>query len=179
MSDTLREKLVSILASVFGVLIIATHEVRNGRFKSYLKRLVGFGHPVKNAVEKLEGLIASEERLIVAETYGGVVQIGNKTDKVEEIVTQVNENLQNLSFDHLGQMDIARRDRLRNILQPSPFPKDFFTAFDKSRVSGTGEWLLEDESLQSWFKGEKPFLWMNGSPGTLTFFDWFLAHINL
>lgn len=166
MSPFLRQKLTTILAAVFEVIVIATQEIRRGRLKAYFKKLVGSEGPVQSALERMKTLILAEERLIIAETYGGVSQLNNKTDRVEEMITQVSENLQSLRFDHYGQVDMARREKLKAVLEPSPFPEDFFSAFAKSRVAGTGEWLLQDETLQSWVTGEKQYLWISGSPGT-------------
>lgn len=165
-SPALREKITNILACIFQVIVVATEEIKQGRFKSYFRRLIGAESPVSAYVGRLDILTLDEERLVLAETYGGVKEVNEKTDRVEDLVMAVNENLQSLSLDHLGQMDVSRREKLRDILQPSPYPKDFYTAFERSRVSGTGNWILQDESLNSWLKGDKPFLWMNGSPGT-------------
>ncbi|KAM0425639.1 hypothetical protein ACHAPT_009171 [Fusarium lateritium] len=59
-----------------------------------------------------------------------------------------------------------RLSELQEILRPTPFPEDFFTTFNKQRVAGTGDWLLEDEDVQAWLEGNKPFLWITGAPGT-------------
>lgn len=166
LSDPLKQKLITILASVFEVIVVATQEVRRGRVKAYFKKLTGSEGPIHLALEKLKALTLGEERLVLAETYGGVYQINSKTDRVECMISQVNDNLQSLRFDHYGQGDRDRREKLKGILEPSPYPEDFFSAFTKSRVAGTGDWLLQDESLQSWITEEKQHLWISGSPGT-------------
>ncbi|ATY64863.1 NACHT and TPR domain [Cordyceps militaris] len=166
LSASLKEKLTSILATLFQVLVISTQEVRRGRFKAYFKRLFGMGSPIKEALEKLQSLTAGEEKLVLAETYSGVSQLHDTTERVENLVNLVNENVRNLRLDHLGQIDLIQRDKLKAVLEPSPFAEDFYSAFTKSRVVGTGDWILNDETLQSWIKGEKQYLWICGSPGT-------------
>lgn len=161
----MREKVVTILAALFEVLLLATKEVRRGRFKSYLKQLVGSDSPVKPALERLKSLALAEERQAIAETYGGVAQINTKTDRVESVVNEVRETLQNFRSEYKERTTVAHQDKLRGILEPSPFPVDFYSTFNRHRVSGTGEWLIEDEGLQSWVSGETRHLWISGGPG--------------
>ncbi|KAK5993054.1 hypothetical protein PT974_06482 [Cladobotryum mycophilum] len=166
MTPALREKMVSILAVLFEVLVISTQAARQGRFKTYFKRLIGSESPARPALEKLDALTISEERQVIAETYGGVAQINAKTDRVEGIVSQVSQSIQMLRLEQRDRMSATHRDKLRDILEPSPFAEDFYTAFSKSRIPGTGDWLIEDEGLKAWFQGETRYLWMCGSPGT-------------
>ncbi len=165
LSPPLKEKLTTIMATLFQVIVISTQEVRRGRFKAYFKRLFGIGSPVKEALEKLQALTSGEEKLVLAETYGSVSMLHDTTERVENLVTLVNENVRNLRLDHLGQIDLVKRDKLKAVLEPSPFAEDFYSAFTKSRIAGTGDWILQDETLQSWIKGEKQYLWICGSPG--------------
>lgn len=165
LSPAMKEKLTEIMATLFQVLVISTQEVRRGRFKAYFKRLFGVGSPVKEALEKLQALTTGEEKLVLAETYGSVSLLHDTTERVENLVTLVNENVRNLRLDHLGQIDLFQRDRLKTILEPSPFSEDFYSAFSKSRIAGTGDWILKDETLQAWVKGDKRYVWICGSPG--------------
>lgn len=117
------------------------------------------------ALEKLKALTLGEERQVIAETYGGVSQINTKTDQVHDLVDEVNRNLQSFRSEHWEQSNLAHQDKLRDILDPSPYPEDFYTAFNKSRVQGTGKWILEDEGLKAWLRGETKYVWINGGPG--------------
>ncbi|KAM5342057.1 hypothetical protein ACJ41O_015088 [Fusarium nematophilum] len=56
--------------------------------------------------------------------------------------------------------------KLRKILDPSPFPENFFTFFNKSRVEGTGDWILQDERLEAWLRGDTQYLRVAGAAGT-------------
>ncbi|TQV98407.1 NACHT and TPR domain-containing protein [Cordyceps javanica] len=166
LSTSLKEKLVNIMATLFEVLVISTQEVRRGRFKAYFKRLFGMGSPIKEALEKLQTLTGGEEKLVLAETYGSVSMLHDTTERVENLVSLVNENVRNLRLDHLGQIDLIQRDKLKAVLEPSPFAEDFYSAFTKLRIPGTGDWILQDETLQSWIEGDKQHVWICGSPGT-------------
>lgn len=165
MSPALREKVVEIFSALFEVLVIATKQVRRGRVKSYFRNLFGADSPVADAVAKLQRLTLGEERQVLADTYGGVSQINTKTDRVESLVKQVNENVQELRSEYKERTSVAHQDKLREILEPSPFPEDYYTSFDKCRVSGTGEWLLEDSGLKAWSQSDTQYLWLSGGPG--------------
>ena len=166
MSPGLRRKLVAILSSVFQVLILSTKEIRRGRFKSYFKRLIGSESPVQPALDRLKALTQGEGLQVIADAYGNVAQISTKQDQMQDLVSQMNESVQGLRKEHRERTNLAHQDKLREILEPSPFPEDYYTSFNKSRVDGTGDWLLQDEGLQAWLQGETRFLWMNGGPGT-------------
>lgn len=165
MSAALREKSVTILASLFEVLVLATKEARRGRVKAYFKRLFGSDSPVPPALERLKALTLSEERQVIADTYGSVSQISVKTDRVEDVLNQVHQEVSILRSEARERINATHQDKLKEILDPSPFPDDFFSYFNKSRVEGTGNWILEDEGLQSWIDTETQYLWMCGAAG--------------
>lgn len=165
MGAALRAKVVTILATLFEVFVLATKEVRRGRVKSFFKRIIGRGSPVADSLEKLKALNIGEERQVLADTYGGVAQLNVKTDRVEDIVTQMNDTVLQLRTEARERSNEAHRDKLKEILEPSPFPEDFFNAIKKSRTERTGEWILKDESLHSWLKTETRFLWVSGAAG--------------
>lgn len=165
MSTALRDKLISILASLFEVLVLATKEARRGRFKAYFKRLIGSDSPVLPALERLQALTLGEERQVIADTYGGVSQINVKTDEMGDVLNQVHQEVVLLRSEARERTNVAHADRLKEILEPSPFPEDFFSYFNKSRVEGTGEWILEDGGLQGWLGTETQYLWLCGAAG--------------
>lgn len=169
LSPALRDKLVTILATLFQVLVIATKVARHGRLKAYFKRLVGIESPVQPALQKLNALTLGEERQVIAETYGGVAELNIKTDKVENLVTQMSQNILDMRLGQQSNGGLSYRDKLREILEPTPYAEDSYDAFSKYRVQGTGDWLLEDEGLKSWLQGETRHLWMCGNPGTKSF----------
>ncbi|KAL7796720.1 hypothetical protein V8C37DRAFT_326652 [Trichoderma ceciliae] len=166
LSPALRDKLVTILAALFEVLVIATKVARHGRLKAYFKKLVGVESPVQPALQKLNALTVGEERQVIAETYGGVAELNIKTDRVENIITQMGQNILDLKLGQQQNGNLSYRDKLREILEPTPYAEDSYASFTKYRVQGTGDWLLEDEGLKSWLRGETQHLWVCGNPGT-------------
>jgi tetratricopeptide (TPR) repeat protein len=166
MSTALRDKVVTIFAALFEVLVLATKEIRRGRVKSYFKSLIRSDSPVQEALERLRSLTLGEERQVLADTYGGVAQINTKTDRVEALVSQVSQNVQELRTEYRERTTAAHQNKLREILEPSPFPEDYYSSFEKYRVPKTGDWLLEDSGLQSWLRGETQYLWMSGGLGS-------------
>jgi hypothetical protein len=158
MSDALRAKVVDILAALFEVFVLSTKEVRRGRFRSYLKNLVGIESPVHAALDKLNFLTLGEERQVLADAYGSVAQI--QTD-----IKEVSQSVQSLRSEQMERTTMAHQDKLREILMPSPFPEDSFTLLNKRRVEGTGDWILMDKGFQSWLRGEIPYILICGGAG--------------
>ncbi|UNI16598.1 hypothetical protein JDV02_003025 [Purpureocillium takamizusanense] len=166
MSPGLYQKLASILATLFEVLILASKEIRGGRVRAYFKRLISIKSPVQPALQKLKDLTVGEQQHVVAETYGGVSQLNTKADLIDSTVAQVSQNVQSMRLEQREWRNVAAGEKLRRILAPSPFPEDFYNAFKKSSVPGTGDWITQDERVAAWFSGETPYLWISGNPGT-------------
>ncbi|KJZ73399.1 hypothetical protein HIM_07193 [Hirsutella minnesotensis 3608] len=165
-SASLRGKLIEILTALFETLVLTTKEIRRGRFRAYLKRLIGSESPVQPALQKLKALTLGEERQVLADTFGNISELSTKAGQIERIVGEVNQGVQNLRVEHDELGGFPSKDKLREILRPSPFPEDYYNAFKKSTVPETGDWILEDEGLNAWLRGEVPYLWIFGNAGT-------------
>lgn len=166
LSAPLRQKVVSILVALFEVIVLATKEIRRGRLRAYFKRLIGSSSPVQPALDRLKALTQGEERQVLADTFGGVSDIGVKAGRIESIVTQVNHGVQVLQVEHRELANRPKDEKLRAILNPSPFADDIYCALKKSIVPNTGAWILADEGLASWLRAEVPYLWIFGNAGT-------------
>ncbi|KAM0466778.1 hypothetical protein ACHAPV_000287 [Trichoderma viride] len=166
MSPALYEKLVTILATLFEVLVIATKAAHNGRLKAYFKKLIGIESPVQAALQKLNDLTLGEERQAIAETHGGVAELNIKSDRVEDMIAQMSQNVLDLRLGQQQNSGLVYREKLREILEPTPYAEDSYAAFAKHRVQGTGDWLLEDEGMKAWLQRESQYLWICGNPGT-------------
>ncbi|PFH62147.1 hypothetical protein XA68_14816 [Ophiocordyceps unilateralis] len=166
LSSSLRNKVVSILVALFDVIVLATKEIRRGRVRAYLKRIIGSSSPVQPALDRLKALTLGEERQVMADTFGNVSELGTKAGRIESIVTQVNQGVQILQVEHRELANRPKDEKLRAILNPSPFPDDIYCALKKSIVPHTGAWILSDEGLTSWLRAEVPYLWIFGNAGT-------------
>ncbi|KAL0940112.1 nacht and tpr domain protein [Colletotrichum truncatum] len=171
MSNELHEKVVKILVTIFEIFIIAAHEVKSGRLKSYFKRLFGKESKVPDSMKKLATLTEGEERLVIAETSAGVKRSLSNQDRLLEMMSRVDVNVQTLRVETRTtqtreQALSSNRDKLKGILQPSVYPEDTLLSLNRTRTPGTCDWILEDPSMKAWFAGDIRFLWVSGNPGT-------------
>ncbi|KAL9948636.1 hypothetical protein D7B24_005344 [Verticillium nonalfalfae] len=166
LSPELRDKLVTILVTVFEIFVLAAAEVRRGRLKAYFKRLFGHESPVPEALKRLAVLTEAEGRLVGAETMAGVKQSLSNQERLLEMMTRVDVNVQTLRTETREQALNSNRDKLRDILQPSVFPQDTYEALDRTRTPGTCEWILQDPAFDAWLSGQCRFLFCCGNPGT-------------
>lgn len=164
-SAALRAQVVAILALLFEALVLATKEIRRGRLRAYLERLIGSESPVQPALDKLKTLTLGEERQVLADTFGNISELSTKAGQIEDAVTLVNQGVQSLRAEHRNFPALPSSNKLRDILNPSPFPEDIYNAFKKSTIPRTGDWILEDEGLNAWLRGEVPYLWIFGNAG--------------
>ncbi|KAF6827261.1 nacht and tpr domain protein [Colletotrichum plurivorum] len=170
-SNELHDKVVKILVTIFEIFVLAEHEVRSGRFKSYIKRLFGKESKVPEAMKKLATLTEGEERLVIAETSAGVKRSLSNQDRLLEMMSRVDTNVQTLRAETRvtqtrEQALSSNRDKLKGILQPSVWPEDTLSALSRTRTPGTCDWILRDPSLKAWIAGDIRFLWVVGNPGT-------------
>ncbi|CCF38622.1 NACHT and TPR domain-containing protein [Colletotrichum higginsianum] len=171
LSAELYDKVVKILVTIFEIFVLATHEVRKGRLKSYFKRLLGSESKVPDAMKKLASLTEGEERLVIAETSAGVKRSLSNQERLLEMMSRVDVNVQTLRTETRvpqtrEQALSSNRDKLKGILQPSVYPEDTYSALNRTRTQGTCDWIFDDPSLKDWLAGNVRFLWISGNPGT-------------
>ncbi|WQF78985.1 Putative tetratricopeptide-like helical domain superfamily, fungal STAND Goodbye [Colletotrichum destructivum] len=171
LSAELYDKVVKILVTIFEIFVLATHEVRKGRLKSYFKRLLGSESKVPDAMKKLASLTEGEERLVIAETSAGVKRSLSNQERLLEMMSRVDVNVQTLRTETRvpqtrEQALSSNRDKLKGILQPSVYPEDTYSALNRTRTQGTCDWIFDDPSLKDWLAGKVRFLWISGNPGT-------------
>lgn len=165
MGNALRNKVVTILAQLFEVFVLATKEVRRGRFKAYFRTVFGKGTPVQEALDKLKALNIGEERQVLADTYGGVNKLNLTTENMQSKLEEMNETMMQMRSEGRERTIAAHQDKLKEILDPSPFPEDFFAMFNKSRAESTGDWILTDGGFKAWLDRKTNFLWITGAAG--------------
>ncbi|KAF4446191.1 Vegetative incompatibility protein HET-E-1 [Fusarium austroafricanum] len=166
MGTALRNKVVVILAHLFEVFVLAAKEIRRGRIKAYFKTLIGMGTPVQEALQRLKDLNIGEERQVLADTYGGVNKLNLTTEGMATKLDQMNATMNQIRSEGRERTIAAHQDKLKEILDPSPFPEDFFNMFNKSRAESTGDWILTDGGFKAWLNKETNFLWITGAAGT-------------
>ncbi|EXK44377.1 hypothetical protein FOXG_04094 [Fusarium oxysporum f. sp. lycopersici 4287] len=166
MGNALRNKVVNILAQLFEVFVLAAKEVRRGRFKAYFRTVFGKGTPVQEALDKLKALNIGEERQVLADTYGGVNKLNLTTENMQSKLEEMNETMMQMRSEGRERTIAAHQDKLKEILDPSPFPEDFFAMFNKSRAESTGDWILTDGGFNAWLDRKTNFLWITGAAGT-------------
>ncbi|KAL5598538.1 hypothetical protein BROUX41_003532 [Berkeleyomyces rouxiae] len=159
MSPQLRTKCVEIMAVLFEVMLAALTEIKRGRVNSYFRRLAGKDSPVQAIIDRLDTVVEDEAGLVMAETLAEI----KRTIAVQH---QIEMELKKLNNDSRERSMLSNRVKVKDILHPSVYSEDRFRYLDKSRTPGTGDWLVQDSSFQSWFNGENQFLWLSGNPGT-------------
>ncbi|ROT37793.1 NACHT and TPR domain-containing protein [Sodiomyces alkalinus F11] len=166
LSTELHEKIVQILVSLFEILVVAAAEVRQGRLRAYFKRLFGKGSPVDEPMRRLTLLTEAEGRLVGAESLAGVKKSLSNQDRLLDMMSRLDINVQTLRSDTRESALSANKDRLRHILRPSVHPQDTYEVLDRTRTPNTCDWLLRDPSLHAWVNGSCRFLWICGNMGS-------------
>ncbi|KAH7349632.1 NACHT and TPR domain-containing protein [Plectosphaerella cucumerina] len=166
LSQELRDKIVKILVTLFEVLVLATAEIRQGRAKAYFKRLIGQESPVNEPLKRLAILTEAERGIVGAETLAVVKQSLSNEERLYEMMSRVDINVQTLRSQTREMALSTNKDKLKGILQPTVYPRDTYDVLDRTRTQGTCEWVLNDPSLDLWLSGQIRFLWITGNPGT-------------
>ncbi|KAI9450824.1 hypothetical protein BJY52DRAFT_1419405 [Lactarius psammicola] len=142
--------IVKIMVEVLSILGIVTKEVRQGRTKKYLKRLVG-RNDVEDALQRLDKLTQEEARMAAAEALEISRGIHDKVEGVDHKVGSVIEGNE------------LRKD-LRKWIAP-PDPSVNYNAASGAHHEGTAAWCTKGNTLADW-KASGSLLWIHGKPGS-------------
>ncbi|KAH9979208.1 hypothetical protein BJV77DRAFT_1154339, partial [Russula vinacea] len=137
MSDVI----VKIIIEVLSILAIATKEIKQGRSKKFLKKLLGKNN-LEDALKKLDTL-TMEELGWRSRKRGRYSQQGD--DKVTVL------------------FDTNEREKLKNWLSP-PDPSTNHNIARKIHHKGTTSWFFQGSIFKQW--KSSPLLWVHGKPGS-------------
>ncbi|KAH8984900.1 hypothetical protein EDB86DRAFT_3219430 [Lactarius hatsudake] len=175
--------IVKIMVEVLSVLGLVTKEVRQGRTKKYLKKLVG-RNDVEDALQRLDRLTQEEARMAAVEALMITRGIDDKMDGVNErvqcvdtkvevidnkvgsVTRRVEENgvaIQRVVNQVSGLNRNELRKDLRKWIAP-PDPSVNYNAASRAHHAGTAAWCTKGNTLADW--KTSGLLWIHGKPGS-------------
>ncbi|KAA1476996.1 hypothetical protein DENSPDRAFT_564946 [Dentipellis sp. KUC8613] len=146
-SDSLRERLVEILAHLLGIIGIVTKDMKHGRLRLFVQNVCGKDEALENALEELDELTKYEIQDVVADTHLGV----GKTVKAVDALA-----------------DAQRKAELRDCFQwlSASDEQNSHDAVQKKATKDTGNWIFNDSTFNEWMRSEnQSFLWLHGKSG--------------
>lgn len=166
-----------------------------GRLVSMGKHVLrGNDKKLDDLVSRLDKMTLGESQLVGVETLTESKRTGRKVDDISVTlietktsisegnhkIGELNANVLNVR-ENVGNImavlnesraeanegrDKKHIDKAKSILDPSPNPEDIYTAIDRTRVPGTGDWIRNEEFFQAWMKQDSPVLGIFGMPGS-------------
>ncbi|KAF8466110.1 hypothetical protein DFH94DRAFT_848535, partial [Russula ochroleuca] len=135
-TPALKNVLVEILVELLSTLALATKQVKQGRFKKFMKKLQG--------EKDIEAALQSLDRLTLDEVRAAAAQI--------------------LQAVNNGERDKVLRNVKEWLSPPNPWTNH--NVVRESRHTGTGTWLIQGDTYAEWkSSGPSSLLWINGKPG--------------
>jgi hypothetical protein len=158
--QSLRNKIINILACLLEILACTETAIRDGRWKKYAAVLfLGSDERVKTTFDKLTGLFESEQSLAIAIMFATNLSM----DKRMEEIGNTTENLIIATRD--VEADRVRREILQWIstVDASGQQSDNLGR----RQGNTGEWFLDNPTFKQWMSGSGQTwgLFCPGAPG--------------
>ncbi|KAF8487161.1 hypothetical protein DFH94DRAFT_641656, partial [Russula ochroleuca] len=181
MTDTI----VQIMVEVLSILGIATKEIKQGRMKTYLKKLIGRSD-IENALKRLDKLTLEESRMAAAETLkathavdervkGVAVTVGsidNRVAGVDDRVAGVDERVVGIDERVVGVDERVQRaandvDEMKRHSQMALTTRPLDEPQHRMRYSSqeTATWFFQGSIFQEW-KSTGSLLWIHGKPGS-------------
>ncbi|KAH9041905.1 hypothetical protein EDB83DRAFT_2524063 [Lactarius deliciosus] len=187
--------IVKIMVEVLNILAIATKEIKQGRTKKYLKKLVG-KTDIEDALRRLDRLTQEEVRMATAQllkiTHGvdyKVTKIDDEVKGVDDKVKDVGDSVK-LVLDDGKETKVIAQQTAREataIMQfmannvdevkmsqwrqdfrkwlSSPDPSTNHIIFCAAQHQGTARWFFRSSFLAEW-KSAGSLLWIHGKPGS-------------
>ncbi|KAN0129963.1 hypothetical protein V8E53_012218 [Lactarius tabidus] len=176
-TNAMTDIIVKIMVEVLNIFAIATKEIKQGRTKKFLKKLVG-RKDIEDALKRLdrltqeEALMAAAQILSLSRTIDNkVTGVGNKLkdvdDKIDVVVKdgkdvkvalqQTSNNVDDVKWIQLGES-------LRRWAAP-PDPSTNHNIACAIHYGGTAEWFFRGSIFAEW-KSNGSLLWIYGKPGS-------------
>ncbi|KAH8986093.1 hypothetical protein EDB92DRAFT_1281060 [Lactarius akahatsu] len=188
-TEAMRDVIVKIMVEVLGILGIATKEMKQGRAKRYLKKLIG-RRDIEDALVRLDRLTQQEVQMatvqvlkIANQVKDGVTTVGEQVQGVDDRVKDVDDKV-NLAVEDgkvvkvttmetrallqqtADNIDAERRSRIRTKHRKWLSPPDPSTNQNIACVAqheGTATWFFQGSIFLEWkTKATTSLLWIHG-----------------
>ncbi|KAN0118204.1 hypothetical protein V8E52_005465, partial [Russula decolorans] len=176
--------IVKIMVEVVSILGIATKEIKQGRTKKYLKKLIG-KTDIEDALKRLDKLTNEEVRMVTAQVLEAthtvedkVLDVDNKVARIDDRVAGVDNNVKAIDdkvavvIDEGKEtrvvMDQVKRNQLRQDLLRWLSPPDPSTSHNiacGAHRKQRAEWFFQGSIFAEW-KSNGSLLWLHGKPGS-------------
>ncbi|KAH9028671.1 hypothetical protein EDB85DRAFT_1867732, partial [Lactarius pseudohatsudake] len=187
-TDAMTDIIVKIMVEVLNIFAIATKEMKQGRAKMFIKKLVG-RKDIEDALKRLDKLTQEEARMAAAQILRFTHSVDDKVKVVDDKVTGVGNQMKDVG----DKMDIVLNDGRdakevlqetsnrvddvkcvwsRNQLRESlriwvtpPDPSANHNIACDIHHKGTAEWFYRGSTFAEW-KSTGSLLWIYGKPGS-------------
>ncbi|KAH9073482.1 hypothetical protein EDB83DRAFT_76113 [Lactarius deliciosus] len=169
-TDAMTDVIVKIMVEVLNIFAIVTKEMKQGRAKKFLKKLVG-KKGVEDALKRLDKLTQEEARMAAAQilrlTHSVEYTIKDVDNKVDAVLSDGKDAKAVLQQTSDG-IDDVKWNQLRESLRRWVTPPDPSTNHNIARDiyhGGTAEWFFQGSIFAEW-KSAGSLLWIYGKPGS-------------
>ncbi|KAI9432197.1 hypothetical protein H4582DRAFT_1821436, partial [Lactarius indigo] len=173
-TTAMTDVIVKIMVEVLSIFGIATKEIRQGRAKTFFKKLVG-RRDIEDALQRLDKLTQEEARMATAQVLKLTHNIEHKVEGIDGKVEGVDERVQRVdnkvrAIDNrvvdvddnvklIVDGNQVRRD-LRSWISP-PDPSINYNTACSAHHEGTTAWLTQGDAFKAWTTSGC-LLWIHG-----------------
>ncbi|KAH9001946.1 hypothetical protein EDB83DRAFT_853201 [Lactarius deliciosus] len=178
-TEAMKDIIVKIMVEVLGIFGIVTKEMKQGRTKRYLNKLIG-RRDVEDALARLDRLTQQEVQMAIVQVLkishhvkDGVQTVGQQVQGVDDKVNVAIEDgkeTKALVQRAANNMDDEKRSRTRKDhrawLSP-PDPSTNQNIASNTQHEGTATWFFRGSIFMEWkTKATTSLLWVHGKPGS-------------
>ncbi|KAH9169162.1 hypothetical protein EDB89DRAFT_1908815 [Lactarius sanguifluus] len=147
-----------VMAEVLSMLAIATKEMKQGRTKTFFKKLVG-RTDIEDALQKLDKLEQGELRTVIAQVLKATSDIKGGVKRIEVIAQQIGTDVgARDSHAPLAEEQLLRD--LRGWLSP-PDPSTNHDIMCNAQHESTAAWVFNEDVFKEW-ESSGSLLWVHG-----------------
>ncbi|KAI9435330.1 hypothetical protein H4582DRAFT_2100470 [Lactarius indigo] len=171
-TEAMKDTIVKIMVEVLGIFGIVTKELKQGRAKKYLKKLIG-RKDVEDVLARLDKLTQQEAQMAIVQVLkvahdvkDGVKTMGDQVNVAIEDGKETKALLQQTA----NKIDQENRSRVRKDHRAWPSPPDPSTNQNlacTTQHDGTAAWFFLGSIFLEWkSKLTTSLLWIHGKPGS-------------
>ncbi|KAI9435323.1 hypothetical protein H4582DRAFT_681514 [Lactarius indigo] len=171
-TEAMKDTIIKIMVEVLGIFGIVTKEMKQGRAKRYLKKLIG-RKDIEDALARLDKLTQQEAQMAIVQ----VLKVAHDVkDGVEIVGDQVNVAIEDgketraLLQQTANNIDKDRRCQVRKDHRAWLSPPDPSTNQNiacTTQHEGTAAWFFQGSLFLEWkSKSTTSLLWIHGKPGS-------------